>query len=55
MSLVDERREALDNDKFVGTIFMDLSKAFDMADHGILLHKLAKHGVSGEKMRWFLG
>ena len=37
MSLVDEWREALDNEKLVGGIFMDLSKAFDMVDHSILI------------------
>ena len=55
MSLVDEWREALDDDKLVGTIFMDLSKAFDMVDHSILLWKLAKYGVGGEELSWFLG
>ena len=55
VSLVDEWREALDNDELVGAIFMDLSKAFDMVDHAILLQKLAKYGVNGAEMRWFLG
>ena len=55
VSLVDEWREALDDDKLVGTIFMHLSKAFDMVDHSILLRKLAKFGIGGDELRWFLG
>ena len=54
MSLVDEWREALDDDNLVGAIFMDLSKAFDTVDHSILIQKLAKC-IDGEEMRWFLG
>ena len=53
--MVDEWREVLDDDKLVGAIFMDLSKAFDIADHSILFHKLAKNEIDGEEMRWFLG
>ena len=40
---------------FVGTIFMDLSKAFDIVNYSILLQKLTKYSIGGEEMRWFLG
>jgi hypothetical protein len=42
MVLVDEWLAALDNDRLVGSVFLDFSKAFDMVDHGILTKKL-KH------------
>lgn len=46
--------ESLDNDNLVDTLFIDISKAFDMVDLAILLQMLAKYGVSGEEMRWLV-
>ena len=33
-------KEALDNGKSIGVIFMDLSKAFDTLNHDLLMAKL---------------
>ena len=33
VKVVDEWRRALDEDKVVGAVLLDLSKAFDMVDH----------------------
>lgn len=39
-------RKALDDNKHIGTIAMDLSRAFDCMPHGLLVAKLHAYGVS---------
>ena len=43
----------MDNSKLVGTVFLDLSKAFDLINHDILLSKLAKYHTSALAIKWF--
>ena len=38
---VDDWRKALDRDEVVGTVLVDLSKAFDMIDHSKGLDKVS--------------
>ena len=37
----------------VGMVLLDLQKAFDTVDHGILLMKIDTLGLSQEVIRWF--
>ena len=37
----------------VDMIYLDVSKAFDKVDHGVLLHKLRDMGIAGNLGIWF--
>jgi Reverse transcriptase (RNA-dependent DNA polymerase) len=50
--LIDSILKSIDeNDKTAG-IFLDLSKAFDVVDHEILLSKLYAYGIRGNSFHW---
>ena len=46
LQLTEYWRKALDENKYVGTLAMDLSKAFDCMPHGLLFAKLHAYGLS---------
>ena len=46
IKLTEFWREALDENKYVGTLSTDLSKAFDRMPHGLLIAKLHAYGFS---------
>ena len=51
---VDEWLKGVDNNHIVAALFLDLSKAFDMIDHKLLLRKMRlEFGVMGEAGDWF--
>ena len=45
--------EAVDNNKEIRVVFLDISKAFDKVWHKGLLFKLQQAGIGGGLLRWF--
>ena len=43
---LDQWYKALDNKKYVGVVFLDISKTFDTVNHDFLLWKLSNRGLS---------
>ena len=43
----------LNNKEYCISIFLDLTKAFDTVNHGVLLGKLERYGVRGLPLQWF--
>ena len=52
IELHDKITSAIDNKKFTIGVFLDLSKAFDTVDHGILFSKLEHYVFRGRIYDW---
>ncbi len=53
MKVFSDIIDALDCKKNCSALFLDLSKAFDTVDHGILLNRLSAVGLSENAIKWF--
>ena len=53
LELADRIIQNLDNKQSPINFYLDLSKAFDTLDHGILLHKLHYYGITGTAYNLF--
>ena len=53
MDLTDFIYKALDEEKFVFGLYIDLKKAFDTVAHNILLYKMQHYGIRGIALEWF--
>ena len=50
----DTIRKEISNGNLVGSVYIDLSKAFDTISHSMLIEKLQTYGVKGEELVWFI-
>ena len=53
INLTESTRQIPEKGSFGCGIFVGLQKAFDIADHKILLHKLKYYGICGVCNDWF--
>ena len=51
---IENWRQAIDKNCYVGCILIDLSKAFDSLPHGLLIAKLFAYGISREACTFIL-
>ena len=50
--MYDSWVEAIDKNQYTGACFLDLSAAFDIVDHPLLLEKLKLYGFSESALHW---
>ena len=54
IQMCDKWLENMDNGKLKGVIFLDIKKAFNSINHGILLNKMKiRFGISSIELKWF--
>ena len=53
VELIDHICKEMDKGDNPFSIFLDISKAFDMLDHDILINKLKQYGINGTPLSWF--
>src|ERR1043165_1222741 len=53
LNMQDKISDAMDKNEYSIGIFLDLAKAFDTTDLGILLKKLSIYGIRNIQLNWF--
>ena len=53
LQMFDTWLDAMENDNLSAVIMLDLSAAFDVVDHDILIQKLQLYGVDDDALTWF--
>ena len=53
IQLISQILNAFNENKYTLGILIDLSKAFDTADHNVLLKKSDMYVIKGKNLKWF--
>ena len=53
LDVYDDIMHMISGGDIVDMVYLDISKAFDKGDHGIILHKLKALGITGKFGVWF--
>ena len=53
LQMFDTWLDAMEDDEISAVILIDLSAAFDVVDHNILLQKLKLYGIEADTLAWF--
>jgi len=53
IKILDDWISAVDKNEIVGTLFLDLSKVFDLVNHDILLKERSHYGLHNNAIDWF--
>ena len=53
IKLIDSIYHSFNQNKYLLGVFIDLSKAFDIVDHNILIDKLNSYAIKNNSLTWF--